>query len=124
LVIPHMLNASYGSIVNASSVVGLYGNFGQTNYAACKAGLIALTKTWARELGPKGIRVNTVCPGFIATDMVKAIPGDVLKTLEERTWMKRLGEVEEVAKVYAFLASEESSYVNGSVIEVSGGISL
>jgi 3-oxoacyl-[acyl-carrier protein] reductase len=124
LVIPHMLNASYGSIVNASSVVGLYGNFGQTNYAACKAGLIALTKTWARELGPKGIRVNTVCPGFIATDMVKAIPDDVLKTLEERTWMKRLGEVEEVAKVYAFLASEESSYVNGSVIEVSGGISL
>jgi len=124
LVIPHMLNASYGSIVNASSVVGLYGNFGQTNYAACKAGLIALTKTWARELGPKGIRVNTICPGFIATDMVKAIPDDVLKTLEERTWMKRLGKVEEVAKVYAFLASEESSYVNGSVIEVSGGISL
>jgi 3-oxoacyl-[acyl-carrier protein] reductase len=124
LVIPHMLNASSGSIVNASSVVGLYGNFGQTNYAACKAGLIALTKTWARELGPKGIRVNAVCPGFIATDMVKAIPNDVLKTLEERTWMKRLGEVEEVAKVYAFLASEESSYVNGSVIEVSGGISL
>jgi 3-oxoacyl-[acyl-carrier protein] reductase len=124
LVIPHMLNASSGSIVNASSVVGLYGNFGQTNYAACKAGLIALTKTWARELGPKGIRVNAVCPGFIATDMVKAIPDDVLKTLEERTWMKRLGEVEEVAKVYAFLASEESSYVNGSVIEVSGGISL
>ena len=124
LIIPHMLNASSGSIVNASSVVGLYGNFGQTNYAACKAGLIALTKTWARELGPKGIRVNAVCPGFIATDMVKAIPDDVLKTLEERTWMKRLGEVEEVAKVYAFLASEESSYVNGSVIEVSGGISL
>jgi 3-oxoacyl-[acyl-carrier protein] reductase len=124
LIIPHMLNASSGSIVNASSVVGLYGNFGQTNYAACKAGLIALTKTWARELGPKGIRVNAVCPGFIATDMVKAIPDDVLKTLEERTWMKRLGEVEEVAKVYAFLASEESSYINGSVIEVSGGISL
>ena len=124
LVIPHMLNAGSGSIVNASSVVGLYGNFGQTNYAACKAGLIALTKTWARELGPKRIRVNAVCPGFIATDMVKAIPDDVLKSLEERTWMKRLGEVEEVAKVYAFLASEESSYVNGSVIEVSGGISL
>jgi 3-oxoacyl-[acyl-carrier protein] reductase len=124
LIIPHMLNAGSGSIVNASSVVGLYGNFGQTNYAACKAGLIALTKTWARELGPKGIRVNAVCPGFIATDMVKAIPEEVLKTLEERTWMKRLGEVEEVAKVYAFLASDESSYVNGSVIEVSGGISL
>jgi len=124
LIIPHMLNASSGSIVNASSVAGLYGNFGQTNYAACKAGLIALTKTWARELGPKGIRVNAVCPGFIATDMVKAIPDDVLKTLEERTWMKRLGQVEEVAMVYAFLASEESSYINGSVIEVSGGISL
>lgn len=124
LVIPHMLAAGSGSIVNASSMVGLYGNFGQTNYATCKAGLIALSKTWARELGPKGIRTNAVCPGFIDTDMVNAVPAEVLKTFEERTWLKRLGTVEEVAHVYLFLASDESGYINGSVLEVSGGISL
>lgn len=124
LVVPHMLAMGSGSIVNASSVVGLHGNFGQTNYAACKAGLIALSKTWARELGPKGIRTNAVCPGFIGTDMVHAVPVDILKTFEERTWLKRLGTVEEVANVYLFLASDESSYINGSVLEVSGGISL
>jgi len=110
--------------VNASSVVGLYGNFGQTNYSASKFGVIGFTKTWAREFGQKGIRVNAVCPGFIATEMVKAMPEDILQGIEKRSWMSRLGSPEEIANVYLFLASDESSYVNGVTIEASGGISL
>ena len=124
LVVPHMLKQGRGSIVNASSVVGIYGNFGQTNYAASKFGVIGFTKTWARELGPKGIRVNAVSPGFIATQMMATIPEDVLKALEQRSWMRRLGTPDEMANVYAFLASDEASYVNGVTIEASGGISL
>ncbi|MDE3011606.1 MAG: SDR family oxidoreductase [Pseudomonadota bacterium] len=123
-VVPHMLKQGSGAIVNASSVVGLYGNFGQTNYAASKFGVIGFTKTWARELGPKGIRVNAVSPGFIATQILATIPDDVLKGLEQRSWMRRLGTPDEMANVYAFLASDEASYVNGVTIEASGGISL
>ena len=124
LIVPHMLEAGAGAVVNASSVVGLYGNFGQTNYSATKFGVIGFTKTWARELGPKGIRVNAVCPGFIATEMVKAMPENILQDIEKRSWLGRLGTPEEMANVYLFLASDEASYVNGVALEASGGISL
>ncbi|QWE26922.1 3-oxoacyl-ACP reductase FabG [Polynucleobacter sp. AP-Ainpum-60-G11] len=124
LVVPHMLEAGKGAVVNASSVVGIYGNFGQTNYSATKFGVIGFTKTWARELGAKGIRVNAVCPGFIATEMVKAMPENILKDIESRSWLGRLGTPEEMASVYLFLASDEASYVNGVALEASGGISL
>lgn len=124
LVVPHMLEAGSGAVVNASSVVGLYGNFGQTNYSATKFGVIGFTKTWARELGPKGIRVNAVCPGFIATEMVKAMPENILQDIEKRSWLGRLGTPAEMANVYLFLASDEASYINGVALEASGGISL
>lgn len=124
LIVPHMLEAGSGAVVNASSVVGLYGNFGQTNYSATKFGVIGFTKTWARELGPKGVRVNAVCPGFIATEMVKAMPQNILQDIEKRSWLGRLGTPTEMANVYLFLASDESSYVNGVALEASGGISL
>ena len=113
-----------GSIVNASSVVGLYGNFGQTNYAATKAGVIGFTKTWARELGPKGVRVNAVCPGFVLTPILDTVPDAVKQKMIEKVPLGRLGRPEEIAAVYAFLASDDSSYMNGSVLEVSGGIQL
>ena len=124
LVVPHMLEAGKGAVVNASSVVGIYGNFGQTNYSATKFGVIGFTKTWARELGAKGVRVNAVCPGFIATEMVKAMPEKILQDIERRSWLGRLGTPEEMANVYLFLASDEASYVNGVALEASGGISL
>ena len=119
-----MVAQGSGVILNASSVVGIYGNFGQTNYAATKFGVIGFTKTWSRELGPKGVRVNAVAPGFITTPMVAAMPEKVLKELEAKVPLKRLGKPEEIANVYAFLASDEASYINGAVIEVSGGMSL
>ena len=124
LIVPHMLEAGSGSIVNASSVVGIYGNFGQTNYSATKFGVIGFTKTWARELGPKGIRVNAICPGFIATEMVKVMPENILQDIERRSWLGRLGTPEEIANAYLFLASNEASFINGVALEVSGGISL
>ncbi|MBT9462572.1 3-oxoacyl-ACP reductase FabG [Hydrogenophaga sp.] len=113
-----------GVILNASSVVGIYGNFGQTNYAAAKFGVIGFTKTWSRELGPKGIRVNAVAPGFIVTPILSTIPEKVIAEMEHRVPLRRLGQPEEIANVYAFLASDEASYVNGAVIEVSGGMSV
>ena len=113
-----------GVILNASSVVGIYGNFGQTNYAAAKFGVIGFTKTWSRELGPKGIRVNAVAPGFIATPILSTIPEKVITEMEHRVPLRRLGRPEEIANVYAFLASDEASYINGAVIEVSGGMSV
>ena len=119
-----MVAQGSGVILNASSVVGLYGNFGQTNYAATKFGVIGFTKTWSRELGPKGMRVNAVAPGFIATPMVAAMPEKVIKGMEAKIPLGRLGRPEEIANTYAFLASDEASYINGTVIEVSGGISL
>jgi len=124
LIVPHMLEAKSGAIVNASSVVGIYGNFGQTNYSATKFGVIGFTKTWARELGPKGVRVNAICPGFIATEMIKAMPENILQDIERRSWLGRLGTPEEIANVYLFLASNEASFINGVALEVSGGISL
>ena len=119
-----MLAQGSGSIINTSSVTGIYGNFGQGNYAASKAGIVGLTKTWARELGPKGVRVNTVVPGTVATQILDTIPKDVLAQIEKGCWMKRIGRPEELANVYAFLASDEASYVNGATLEVSGGVSL
>ena len=119
-----MVRQGQGVILNASSVVGLYGNFGQTNYAASKFGVIGFTKTWARELGPKGIRVNAVAPGFIETPILGSVPDKVLAELRARVPLQRLGRPEEIASVYAFLASDDASYVNGAVIEVSGGMSV
>ena len=119
-----MVAQGQGVVLNASSVVGIYGNFGQTNYAASKFGVIGFTKTWSRELGPKGIRVNAVAPGFVETPILATIPDNVLKDMESRVPLKRLGKPEEIANVYAFLASDEASYVNGAVIEVSGGMTV
>ena len=119
-----MVAQGQGVILNASSVVGIYGNFGQTNYAATKFGVIGFTKTWSRELGPKGIRVNAVAPGFVATPILATIPDNVLKDMESRVPLRRLGRPEEIASVYAFLASDEASYINGAVIEVSGGMTV
>jgi 3-oxoacyl-[acyl-carrier protein] reductase len=119
-----MIARGSGVILNASSVVGIYGNFGQTNYAASKFGVIGFTKTWSRELGPKGIRVNAVAPGSIDTSILSTIPEDVLHKMREQVPLGRLGAPEEVANVYAFLASDEASYINGAVIEVSGGMTL
>ncbi|MEZ5647021.1 MAG: 3-oxoacyl-ACP reductase FabG [Burkholderiaceae bacterium] len=113
-----------GVILNASSVVGIYGNFGQTNYAATKFGVIGFTKTWSRELGPKGVRVNAVAPGFISTPILGTIPDKVIQEMEHRVPLRRLGQPEEIANVYAFLASDEASYINGAVLEVSGGMSV
>lgn len=123
-VAPGMIERGYGVILNASSVSGIYGNFGQTNYAASKAGIIAFTKTWACELGPKGVRVNAVAPGLVRTPMLDTIPAEVMEMMNEHVPLKRLGEPEELANVYAFLASDEASYVNGAVIEVAGGMTI
>ena len=122
VVAPVMIRQGGGVILNAASVVGLYGNFGQTNYVATKAGVIGMTRVWAREMGRKGIRVNAVAPGFILTDMVKKMPEKVLAVMQEKVPLNRLGEPEDVANVYAWLASDEASYVNGTVISVDGGI--
>lgn len=119
-----MVAQGSGVILNASSVVGIYGNFGQTNYAATKFGVIGFTKTWSRELGPKGVRVNAVAPGFIETHILDTIPEKVLAEMAAHVPLKRLGKPEEIANVYAFLASDEASYINGTVIEVSGGMTV
>jgi 3-oxoacyl-[acyl-carrier protein] reductase len=123
-VLETMIEQGSGSITNASSVVGIYGNFGQSNYAASKFGVIGLAKTWARELGPKGIRCNAVAPGFIATPILSTIPDKVMAQMTDRVPMKRLGKPEEIASVYAFLASDDASYINGAVIEVAGGLTV
>jgi 3-oxoacyl-[acyl-carrier protein] reductase len=119
-----MLAAGRGNIINTSSVVGLHGNFGQTNYAAAKAGVVGMTKTWARELGPKGIRVNAVAPGFIATPMTAAVPQKVAERMVAGVPLQRLGRPEDIAAAYAYLASDDASYVTGTVLEVSGGLSM
>ncbi len=119
-----MVAQGSGAILNASSVVGIYGNFGQTNYAATKFGVIGFTKTWSRELGPKGVRVNAVAPGFIATPILSTMPDKVIEEMSHRVPLRRLGQPEEIANVYAFLASDEASYVNGAVLEVSGGMTV
>ncbi|MDD5220831.1 MAG: 3-oxoacyl-ACP reductase FabG [Candidatus Bipolaricaulis sp.] len=121
-VAPRMIDQGSGRIINVSSVVGLFGNFGQTNYAATKAGVIGMTKTWARELGRKGVTVNAVAPGFIQTEMTESVPEKVLEMMRSRTPMGRLGTARDVANIYLFLASDDAAYVNGAVISVDGGL--
>jgi 3-oxoacyl-[acyl-carrier protein] reductase len=121
-VAPHMIARGSGRILNASSVVGIYGNFGQTNYVATKAAVIGMTKVWARELGPKGITVNAVAPGFIGTEMVRQMPEQVLASMVEHTPVRRLGEPRDVALAYLYLASDEAAFVNGVVLSVDGGL--
>ena len=123
-VVDTLVEQGSGVILNASSVVGIYGNFGQTNYAATKFGVIGFTKTWSRELGPKGIRVNAVAPGFVQTPILSTIPDKVLDQMRAQVPLRRLGQPQEIANVYAFLASDEASYINGAVIEVSGGMTV
>ena len=121
-VAPVMIRQGSGVILNASSVVGLDGNFGQTNYVATKAGVVGMTKVWARELGRHGIRVNAIAPGLIATEMIQAMPEKILDGMTKRTPMQRLGQPRDVANAYVFLASEEASFISGAVLRVDGGI--
>jgi 3-oxoacyl-[acyl-carrier protein] reductase len=123
-VVPHMIAGGGGVILNASSVVGLYGNFGQTNYSATKGGLITMTKTWARELGRYKIRVNAVAPGFIATEILASMPEKVIEGMVARTPLGRMGKPEDIAGTYVWLASDAASFVHGAVISVDGGIVL
>ena len=111
-----------GVILNASSVVGIYGNFGQTNYAATKWGVIGMTKTWAKELGRKGIRVNAVAPGFIVTPMTAKMPDKVLDMMRDKSPIKKLGTPEDIANAYAFLASDDAGFITGTVLSVDGGV--
>ena len=111
-----------GVILNASSVVAHNGNFGQTNYVATKSGVIGMTKVWARELGKDGIRVNAVAPGFIKTDMTAQMPEKIIQMMGDKVPLKRWGEPEDIANVYCFLASDEASYISGTVLNVDGGV--
>jgi 3-oxoacyl-[acyl-carrier protein] reductase len=121
-VTPRMIEAGGGVILNASSIVGIYGNFGQTNYVASKAGVIGMTRVWARELGRYNIRVNAVTPGFIATDMTAGMPEKILQTLVSRTPLGRMGQPEDVANAYVWLASEGASFISGQVLGVDGAV--
>jgi 3-oxoacyl-[acyl-carrier protein] reductase len=121
-VAPYMIRQSGGVILNATSIVGLDGNFGQTNYVASKAGVIGMTKVWARELGRYNVRVNAVAPGFTATEMVKAMPEKVLEGMKARTPLGRMGEPRDIANAYLFLASDEASFISGVTLRVDGGI--
>jgi 3-oxoacyl-[acyl-carrier protein] reductase len=121
-VAPHMIAQNSGVILNAASIVGLHGNFGQSNYVASKSGVIGMTKTWARELGPSGVRANAVAPGFIQTDMIATVPEKVIEGLRERTPLRRLGQPEDIANAYLFLASDEASFITGVVLSVDGGL--
>ena len=123
-VVPHMIREGGGVILNASSVVGLYGNFGQTNYAATKAGVIAFAQTWSRELAKYNIRVNAVAPGFIATEMVQKMPEKVIQSMVSHTPLGRMGKPEDVAEAYVWLASDAASFITGTVVSVDGGLVL
>jgi 3-oxoacyl-[acyl-carrier protein] reductase len=121
-VAPFMIQQGGGVILNASSVVGMYGNFGQTNYVATKAGVIGMTKVWARELGRSNVRVNAVAPGFTATEMVMKMPEKVLEAMKVRTPLGRVGQPRDIANAYFFLASDEASFITGAVLCVDGGL--
>ncbi|PIC63125.1 3-oxoacyl-ACP reductase FabG [Sporosarcina sp. P13] len=122
-VLPTMVGNGKGKIINTSSISGVYGNIGQTNYAASKSALIGMTKTWAKELGRKGIQVNAVAPGYTSTAMVESIPDQVKEKMISNTSLKRLGKPRDIANAYLFLASDESDYITGHVLHVDGGIS-
>jgi 3-oxoacyl-[acyl-carrier protein] reductase len=121
-VVPHMIAAGGGVVLNASSIVGIYGNFGQTNYVAAKSGVIGMTRVWARELGRHKIRVNAVAPGFIATDMIFGMPEKIKQTMCDRTPLGRMGQPEDVANAYLWLASDGASFVSGAVLGIDGGV--
>ncbi len=123
-VVPAMMRQQAGVILNASSIAGLDGNFGQTNYVATKAGLVGMTHVWARELGRYGIRVNAVAPGFTATEILKTMPEKVLEGMKARTPLGRLGDPRDIANAYLFLASDEAAYISGAVLRVDGGMVL
>ncbi|AST90533.1 3-oxoacyl-ACP reductase FabG [Sutcliffiella cohnii] len=123
-VVPHMIEQGKGKIINTSSVSGVYGNVGQTNYAASKAAVVGMTKTWAKEFGRKGINVNAVAPGFIETNMVATVPDKVIQSLIQVIPLQRLGQPSDIANAYLYLASDESDYVNGTVLHVDGGIMM
>ena len=120
--LPAMLEQGAGRIINTSSISGTGGNVGQANYSASKAGIIGMTKTWAKEFGRKGINVNAVAPGFIETEMIGTIPERILEQIKSRIAVQRFGKPEDVANAYLFLASDDSSFVNGTVLEVDGGM--
>lgn len=121
-VVPIMIANGGGAIINAASIVGIHGNFGQTNYVAAKSGVIGMTKTWARELGPNHIRVNAIAPGFTVTEMIATVPEKVLESVRERTPLRRLGTPEDIANAYLFLASDEASFITGVTLSVDGGL--
>jgi 3-oxoacyl-[acyl-carrier protein] reductase len=121
-VVPHMIRKGSGVILNASSVVGLYGNFGQTNYSAAKAGVIAFARTWSRELAKYNIRVNAIAPGFIATEMVEKMPEKIIQSMVSHTPLGRVGKPEDVAEAYLWLASDAASFITGTVLSVDGGL--
>ncbi|WP_456275932.1 3-oxoacyl-ACP reductase FabG [Bacillus sp. AK128] len=123
-VVPHMIEQGSGKIVVTSSVSGVYGNVGQTNYAATKAGVIGMVKTWAKELGRKGINVNAVAPGFTETNMVAAVPDKVIQQMVAMVPLQRLGKPADIAKAYLYLSSSDSDYVTGTVLNVDGGIMM
>jgi 3-oxoacyl-[acyl-carrier protein] reductase len=123
-VLPHLVENGKGKIINTSSVSGVYGNVGQTNYAAAKAAVVGMTKTWAKELGRKGINVNAVAPGFTETGMVASVPEKVIEGMKSMIPLGRLGKTEDIAKAYLYLASDDSDYVNGTVLHVDGGIMM
>jgi 3-oxoacyl-[acyl-carrier protein] reductase len=123
-VAPFMIRAKSGVILNASSIVALYGNFGQTNYAATKAGVISFTKTWSRELGRYGIRVNCVAPGFIGTEMVKSMPQSLLDSMVAKTPLRKLGDPDDIANAYVWLASDAAKFISGAILSVDGGLVL
>ena len=121
-VVPAMVRQEAGVILNATSIVGIDGNIGQTNYIATKAGVIGMTKAWARELGRHNIRVNAVAPGFTATEILTSMPDKVLEGMKARTPLGRLGQPEDIANAYLFLASDEASFISGDILRVDGGI--
>jgi len=121
-VVPHLIAGGGGVVLNASSIVGISGNFGQTSYAAAKAGVINMTRTWARELGKYNIRVNAVAPGFIGTEMVASMPAQIRQSMIARTPLGRMGEADDIAEAYVWLASDRARFVHGAVLSVDGGL--